>query len=139
MLRNQRGFSLVEIMIVLAIIGIIVGLMANRFAGGLDKAKEKQAKIMIKQLEDRLEMYNTDCSTYPSGDQGLEALISQPEGDPPCESWGPEPYMKKIPKDPWKRDFIYESDGAEYTIISLGKDKKEGGEGFDKDISSADL
>lgn len=140
MLRNQRGFSLVEIMIVLAIIGIIVAIMANRFSGGLDKARVKEAKIKMQQITDRLEMYNTDCSTFPTTDQGLEALLEQPEGEPSCESWGPEAYAKKsLFKDPWKREFIYESDGAEFTIKSLGKDKKEGGDAYDADLSSEDL
>ena len=134
-LLNSRGFSLVEIMIVLAIIGIIVGIMANNFSGGLDKAKVKQAKITIAQLTDRLEMYQTDCSTYPTTEEGLDALLTAPGGDS-CEEWGPEPYMKKLPKDPWKRDYIYESDGGEFTITSLGKDKKEGGEGYAADISN---
>lgn len=138
-LNNRRGFSLVEIMIVLAIIGIIAAIMANRFAGGLDKAKVKQARVLIQQLSDRLEMYNTDCNTYPTTDQGLEALATQPTGEPGCESWGPTPYMKKVPNDPWGRAFIYESDGVEFNIISLGKDKREGGEEYGKDISLKDM
>ena len=138
-LNNRRGFSLVEIMIVLAIIGIIAAIMANRFAGGLDKAKVKQARVLIQQLSDRLEMYNTDCNTYPTTDQGLEALAAQPTGDPGCESWGPTPYMKKVPKDPWGRPFIYESDGVEFNIISLGKDKREGGDEYGKDISLKEM
>lgn len=132
MLRNHRGFSLVEIMIVLAIIGIIVGLAS----GGIsyfEKAKVKEANVKIKQLGDALEMYYTDCSIYPTTDQGLAALVEAPSD---CEEWGPEPYIKKIPKDPWKREYIYESDGSDFEIKSLGKDRKEGGEGLDADISS---
>ena len=132
--KNNQGFSLVEIMIVLAVIGIIVGIMANKFAGALDKSKVKAAKITIQQLSDRLEMYNTDCSAYPTTEEGFEALMSSP-GDS-CEEWGPEAYMKKVPKDPWNRPFIYESDGADFTITSLGADKKEGGEGYDADLSN---
>ena len=134
MLKNQRGFSLVEIMIVLAIIGIIVGL-ASSGINYFEKAKVKEAKVKIKQISDALEMYYTDCSIYPTTDQNLDALVEAPSD---CEEWGPEPYLKKVPKDPWKRAYIYESDGSDYEIKSLGKDRKEGGEGLGKDISSAD-
>ncbi|MCB0378839.1 MAG: type II secretion system major pseudopilin GspG [Bdellovibrionales bacterium] len=139
LLTDKRGFSLVEIMIVVVIIGIIATTMGNRLFGGLDKAKVKNAKIMMQKISDALEMYNVDCNTYPTTDQGLEALVKEPGGEPGCDSWGPVPYLKKIPKDPWGRPYIYESDGVEINIISLGKDKKEGGDGFDKDISLQDL
>lgn len=133
-LNNRRGFSLVEIMIVVVIIGIIAATMGNRLFGGLDKAKVKNAKIMMQKFADALEMYNTDCNTYPTTDQGLDALMSEPQGEPACTNWGPVSYLKKIPKDPWGRDYIYESDGVEFNIISLGKDKREGGTEFGKDI-----
>ena len=138
-LKNNRGFSLVEIMIVLVIIGIIAAFMGNRLFGGLDKAKVKNAKIMTQRLADALEMYSTDCNTYPTSEQGLKALISEPEGEPPCESWGPVPYLKKVSKDPWGRDYIYESDGIEFNITSFGKDKRQGGSKFGEDISYKDL
>ena len=138
-LKDKRGFSLVEIMIVVVIIGIIAATMGNRLFGGLDKAKVKNAKIMMQKFADALEMYNTDCNTYPTTDQGLESLQVEPQGDPACDSWGPVEYLKKIPKDPWGRPYIYESDGVEFNIISLGKDKREGGDKFGEDISYKDL
>lgn len=139
MLTNKRGFSLVEIMIVVAIIGLLVSTMGSRIFGGLDKAKVQNAKVMMRKFADALEMYNTDCNTYPTTDQGLEALVTEPQGEPACDSWGPVSYMKKIPKDPWGRPYIYESDGLDFNIISLGKDKREGGEGFAADIEYQDL
>ncbi len=139
LLNNRRGFSLVEIMIVVVIIGIIAATMGNRLFGGLDKAKVKNAKIEMQKLADALEMYNTDCNTYPTTEQGLEALMSEPQGEPACDSWGPTAYLKKIPKDPWGRDYIFESDGVEFNITSFGKDKREGGTEFGLDISFKDL
>jgi general secretion pathway protein G len=139
LLNNKRGFSLVEIMIVVAIIGLLVSTMGSRIFGGLDKAKVQNAKVMMRKFADALEMYSTDCNTYPTTEQGLEALVSEPQGQPACDSWGPVSYMKKIPKDPWGRPYIYESDGMEFNIISLGKDKREGGEGFAADIEFKDL
>ena len=138
-LTKDRGFSLVEIMIVLVVIGIIAATMGNRLFGGLDKAKVKNAKLMMQRLADALEMYNTDCNTYPTSEQGLDALISEPAGEPACESWGPSSYIKKVSKDPWGRPYIYESDGIEFNIISFGKDKRKGGSGFGEDISFEDL
>lgn len=139
MLTNKRGFSLVEIMIVVAIIGLLVSTMGSRIFGGLDKAKVQNAKVMMRKFADALEMYSTDCNTYPTTDQGLDALVEEPQGEPACDSWGPVSYMRKIPKDPWGRPYIYESDGMTFNIISLGKDKREGGEGFSADIEYADL
>lgn len=139
MLKNRRGFSLIEIMIVLAIIGLIGALMANRMTGAFDKAKVKQAKAMIQQLMSQLEMYNQDCNTYPTTDQGLAALTKQPVGEPACENWGPKPYLKNVPKDPWGVEYKYDSDGNEFKIYSYGKNKREGGDGLDKDITSEEL
>lgn len=136
-MQNQIGMTLIELMIVMAILGGLITILGTRVIGALDKAKVQNAKTLIKEVEKRLEMYNLDCNGFPTTDQGLEALVTSP-GDA-CSNWGPDPYYKQLPKDPWGTQLVYESDGGTYTIISLGKDKKEGGDSYNKDISSADL
>ena len=138
-IRNQRGFSLIEIMIVLGLIGGIVALIASRVSGQQANATVKQTKLLIKQTIDQLEMYNQDCNSYPTSGQGLAALVKQPAGEPPCESWGPQPYSKDEPRDAWGNPFGYESDGTDYDITSFGKDKRPGGDAVNKDISSKNL
>lgn len=136
---GSRGFSLVEIMIVLVIIGTILGMVANRVFNAGDKAKYRQAKIGIQQVMDSLELYQQDCSNYPSTSQGLNALLKAPVGEPACENWGPNAYAKEIPKDPWGNAYGYESDGTTFEVISYGKDKRPGGDGYGTDITSKDL
>ncbi len=138
-LRDDRGMTLIEIMIVLVIIAGISAILVPKVTENLQKANVKEAIIQIREIGKQLDMFYTDCGFYPSSEQGLQALIEAPTGDPACESWGPEPYIKNIPKDPWKTEFIYEESGNGYVLISLGRDRKEGGSGFDKDISSEEL
>ena len=137
-LKKQTGMTLIEIMIVIAIIGGLAAILLPQFVGSQDKAKAKQAKIQVAQIINALEMYYTDCGVYPSQEAGLTALVEAPSEDE-CDNWGPSPYMKKEPKDPWRRDFVYELDGGDPIVISLGKDGRDGGSGYDKDISSEDL
>ena len=137
---NNRGFSLVEILVVITLIlGVTASVVVN-VMGRRDRAQINQAKITISRLEDAINTFYLDCSYYPSNAEGLEALVIAPEK---CESWGPEPYLKKgkIPKDPWKNDFVYEYNDSTgtFTIISLGQGGKEGGEGISADISSQDM
>ena len=138
--RYTRGFSLVEILIVITLIlGISASLVVN-LMGRRDRGQINQAKITISRLEDAINTFYLDCGYYPSNVEGLEALVIAPDK---CESWGPEPYLKKgkIPKDPWKNDFIYEynESAGTFTVISLGKGGKRGGEGIAADISSEDI
>ncbi len=134
--RNQKGMTLIEIMVVLAILGglatVLIGQVRNRLGG----ANIRQAKIQISEYVKNLDMYYTDCGSYPTTEEGLEALVQAPAS---CTSWGPQPYIKKVNKDPWKNDLIYESNGASFTLKSLGADRMEGGTGEAADISSEDI
>lgn len=130
---NNQGMTLLEIMIVLAILGGLITILAGQVTSKLDSAKVKEARIQMSELGKALDMYYTDCGIYP---QSLDGLINQPSD---CPNWGPEPYLKKLQKDPWGSDFEYESDGGTYNLLSYGKDRKPGGTGSAKDISSEDL
>jgi len=128
---------------VLIVLVLLVGIFATIFTNvnqSRDKGQINQAKIIIARLTSALNMFYQACYRYPSNSEGLEALVVAPDD---CEEWGPQPYLKngKIPKDPWKTDFIYEYDeaSASFEIISLGKNKKEGGDDFAADISSKDI
>jgi general secretion pathway protein G len=136
MIRNRKGMTLLEIMIVLAIIASLIGVLASQINSRMKKAKINQAKIQIGEISKALDMYYTDCNSYPTSADGLQALVTQPSS---CPSWGPDSYLKRTPKDPWAREFIYESQGNTFTLICLGSDGKEGGAGDAADISSADL
>ena len=131
----EAGFTLVEMLIVVAIIGLIGTLVATNVMSRYDKAKWESSKIQIRQLGTVLNQYRLDCGSYPTTDAGLDALI---ENVANCKNFDPEGYIDggRIPKDGFGNDFLYVSDGREYEIISLGRDAQEGGEGWDKDVSS---
>lgn len=131
---NKKGMTLIEIMIVLAILGGIMAVLLPRFQGQGDKAKVKEAKIQMGQVINAIAMYYNDCGKNP---QSLEGLV---DTDANCSNWGPEAYLKKnLLKDPWGNEFLYQLNGAEYELKSLGRDGAEGGSGYDADLSSADL
>ena len=131
-ISNNKGMTLIEIMIVLVILASIGGVLVTQVTGALKKSRVKNAQILITELGKSLDTYYTDCGQYPSS---LDSLVDDEDN---CSNWGPEPYLKKVPKDPWGNDFIYESDESSYEIISLGEGGKEGGDGYAKDISSED-
>jgi general secretion pathway protein G len=141
LLANNHGMSLIEILIALTLLGIAGTFVAGRVFENLQEGQVKSAKIQIKGLGDRLTEFRRDCSFYPTTDQGLDALVDKPTGGRECKRYAPGGYLKdgKIPQDPWDNEFIYESDGKSYTIISLGADNAEGGEGADADINSKDI
>lgn len=135
---NQRGMTLIEIMIVIAIIGGLMAVLGTRASEYLKKSRVDQAKIQLKEIGKSLDMYYADCGAYPGTDLGLNALVQNPGADA-CSNWGPNQYLKKLPDDPWKTKIIYESDGGTYNLKSLGADKKEGGEGYNADLNSQEL
>lgn len=137
--KNEKGMTLLEIMIVLVILGTLVGSLVTVVMGRLKSSRIKQVKITMAEVGKALDMFYTDCGYYPSSEQGLQALIEAPAGDPSCSAWGPDPYVKKVPRDPWNHEYIYESEGGTYVLMSLGRDNREGGSGEDEDISSENL
>lgn len=130
----EKGMTLLEIMIVLAILAGIAGILVNKATQGLKKANVKQARILIGEVEKSLGMYYQDCRKFPTA---LNDLLEKPED---CQNWGPDPYVKKSQlQDPWGNELLYEKTSKGGVILSFGADGKEGGEGEDADISSEEL
>ena len=134
--RLQRGFTLIEIMVVVAIIAILGATVVPLIMDRPDQARQVRAKNDIGTYEGALELYKLDNFTYPTTDQGLEALVEKPSGDPEPMNWKSGGYVKKLTKDPWGRPYVYVSEGSDFEILSLGKDGAEGGDEFDADISN---
>lgn len=136
-LKTQKGFTLVEIMIVLVILGGLFTLLGSRVFGQRDRANVTVARIQITKITSAIELFYNDCDQYP---QDLEQLVKKPSEDV-CENWQPKGYLKsaKDLKDPWKNDFVYEVEGGGFIVRSLGKDKQPGGDEYNSDISSEDL
>jgi general secretion pathway protein G len=139
--RNEKGFTLIEIMIVLTLLGIVATIGITNYVGKLEEGKRKSSKILMQQMRTSLDDYMRTCGLYPTTAQGgLDALINKPADDS-CKDYDTNGYLKdrKIPKDSWNRDFIYLSeDGRSYVLKSLGRDGKEGGDANDRDISTED-
>lgn len=132
-LKNNLGMTLMEIMIVLAILGSLIAILLPRFTGQIDKSKMQETKILMGQLIGALTNYNVDCGKFP---ETLDNLVT---ADPACSNWGPEAYVRKAPVDAWGTPFEYSIEGNNYIIQSMGSDKRPGGDGYGKDISSEDL
>ncbi|MBU2874239.1 type II secretion system major pseudopilin GspG [Marinobacter salexigens] len=135
--QSNRGFTLIEIMVVMVILGLLVAVVAPNIMGRSDQAKVTVAETQLTNISKALDIYRLDNSHYPSTQQGLEALKSRPSGSPEPKNWNPDGYMKSIPQDPWGNDFQYVSPGREgaYDLYSFGSDGQEGGEGDAADIS----
>ena len=139
-IASQKGFSLIEIMIVITLIGMIAAFAIQNFVARQQEGYRKGAKVQMQQIKTVLDDYFRICSSYPSTAQGgLESLVAGPS-DGSCKDYNATTAtLKKVPKDPWGSDFVYISDdGRKFVLKSLGADKKEGGEGNDKDISTED-
>lgn len=134
--RRQRGFTLIEIMVVVVILGILAAVVVPNIMGNPDKARAARAKQDVRVIENALKMYRLDNYYYPSTEQGLEALVRKPSGDPPAKNWR-EGYLDRLPKDPWGNPYHYLSPGThgEIDVFTLGADNRPGGEG----VSNADI
>lgn len=137
---GNRGFTLIEIMVVIIILGILAGLLVPRIIGRPEEAKQVKAKILIEGLDTALKLYKLDNGMYPDTAQGLQALVEKPETEPVPKIWRKGGYLEKskVPSDPWGNEFIYLAPGVhgDFDIISYGADGIPGGEDKDRDISS---
>lgn len=135
--HGQSGFTLIEIMVVVIILGILGAVVVPNIINKPEEARVQRAKTDIQALEQALDRYRMDNSAYPSTDQGLEALVVKPSGSPEARRWN-GPYVKKLQKDPWDQDYQYLSPGQNGAIdvFSLGADRAVGGEDFAADIGN---
>lgn len=140
---NSRGFTLIEIMVVIIILGILAVYIGPKIMGRPGQAKQVKAKVDISALETALKLYKLDNGGFPSTEQGLQALVEKPETGNVPKKWREEGYLdkSKVPKDPWGNEFVYLSPGVhgDFDIISYGGDGVPGGEGEDKDINNWDI
>lgn len=138
MLRRQKGFTLIEIMVVVVIIGLLATLVLPRVLGRQEQAQIEKARADIQALSSALKLYKLDNFNYPSTQQGLEALVSRPGGDPPAKNWQDGGYIEQLPDDPWGNDYQYLSPGQHgaFDLWSYGSDGKPGGEDAATDIGN---
>jgi len=141
--RSNGGFTLIELMVVIVILGVLAGLIIPRIMGRPEEARQMKAQIQIESMETALKLYKLDNGAYPSTEQGLSALVELPTVGELPRAWRERGYLEKgkVPKDPWDNEYIYLSPGAhgDYDLISYGADGEAGGEGKDKDINSWEL
>jgi general secretion pathway protein G len=135
---DSRGFTLIEIMVVVVILGILAGIVVPRLLDRPEEARRTKAAVQIKSLEEALGLFKLDNGFYPSTEQGLEGLVSQPETGRIPTKYRAGGYIKKVPLDPWGNPYIYLSPGAngDFDLISYGPDGESGGEGENADIES---
>ena len=147
MLRNPianqppRGFTLIEILVVIVILGVLAALVVPRIIERPDEARVVAAKTDIATIMQALKLYRLDNQRYPTTEQGLSALVSKPEQPPVPPNWKPGGYLERLPKDPWGRPYQYLSPGlkGDIDVFSFGADGQSGGSGFDADVGSWDL
>ena len=141
--KDERGFTLIELMVVIVILGILAGLIIPRIMGRPDEARRAKARMQIESLETALKLYKLDNGNYPTTEQGLQALVEAPGVGLSAKNWRQGGYLEKgkVPKDPWDNDFFYISPGVhgDFDLTSLGADGEPGGEGKNKDINGWEL
>ncbi|HUN54038.1 MAG TPA: type II secretion system major pseudopilin GspG [Smithella sp.] len=138
--NRQAGFTLIELMVVIVILGVLAGLIIPRIMGRPDEARVTKAKIQMEALESALKLYKLDNGSYPTTEQGLNALVEPPTVGNIPKNWRQGGYLEKnkVPKDPWGNDFVYLSPGnhGDFDLTCLGADGEPGGEGVNKDINN---
>ncbi len=135
LLLRRRGFTLLELLVVMVIIGLLAGYVGPKFFGQIGKSEVKAARAQLDALQKSLDQYRLDVGRYPSTEQGLTVLVTKPADETKWQG----PYLAKtLPKDPWGRDYQYRAPGehGEYDLLSFGKDGRAGGEGEDADLTS---
>ena len=140
---HEQGFTLIELMVVIVILGILAGLIIPRIMGRPEEARRMKARVQIESIETALKLYKLDTGSYPTTEQGLQALVEPPTVGELAQNWRKGGYLEKgkVPKDPWGNDFVYLSPGVndDFDLSSYGKDGQPGGEGDDADINSWEL
>src|SRR3990167_2326130 len=133
---NQKGFSLIEIMVVIVILGILASIVVPKIISRPDEARAVKAKQDILAIQSALDLYKLDNGSYPTTDQGIIALVEKPTTNPAPRNW--QQYLKSLPKDPWDRDYIYLNPGehGEIDIFTLGANGEAGGSGIDAEIGN---
>lgn len=137
---DRRGFTLLEVIVVIVILGLLAALVVPKLIGRTEEAKRTQARIQIKSLEQALQLFKLDNGFYPATEQGIEALVRAPEVGRIPKNYRKGGYLDRVPKDPWGNAYVYVSPGVngEYDITSYGADGSPGGDGEDGDINSWD-
>lgn len=137
---REAGFTLIEIMVVIVILGLLAALVVPKLVGRTEEAKRTQTRVQIKNIQQAVELFKLDNGFYPSTEQGVEALVRMPEAGRVAKNYRKGGYLERVPKDPWGNPFVYTSPGqnAEYDISSYGADGVPGGEGEDSDVNSWD-
>lgn len=137
---DRRGFTLIEIMVVVVILGLLAALVVPKLIGRTEEAKRTQAAVQMKNVEQALELFKLDNGFYPATDQGFQALVTIPEAGRIPKNYRKGGYLDRVPKDPWGNDYIYISPGThgDYDITSYGADGVPGGESEDADVNSWD-
>ena len=139
MKRASQGFTLIEIMVVVVILGILGALIVPNVISRPDEARVAAAQLGVQQIGNALEYYRLDNGFYPSTDQGIEALVSEPTGFPEPRNRNAEGYLKNVPEDPWGEPYLYYNEDRTIDVYSFGADRQEGGEGVDADIRLSEL
>jgi general secretion pathway protein G len=130
---QKKAFSLLELLVVILILGLLAAFVAPNLIGAGEKAKRDLVCTQMSSIAQALDMFKLDNGTYPETEEGLNALLSNPDPDK-YPNYSTQPYLKKLPKDSWRQPFVYVKNGNSFDLISLGADRKEGGDGDGADI-----